>query len=249
MTKSTKGTQKQSASSAGDVETVLGHAQEVYGLIKQATANGKTGKKQDPVQLLGALVKTTKGVVDLAIDHRKKYVENRKEKAMLQNLKSDLSSERAIRAEESSLSPLTFQARFQLRGEPQSIVIDTAAPCTVIDTGLLQVVVPDARIEKLSEPVRFVVDGFLFKATAKALFVLEIAGETASVRLLPCTAYVADQLPSPSFRNLLFGSDMLALYGIDLLMSTMQMRINACEGELVPLAWGEQVNRVCSKTG
>lgn len=244
MTQFGKGTDKQETSSAGDLETVLAHAQEAYTLIKKAAANGNTGKKEDRAELIGALAKTTKGVVGFAMEQHKKHAAKKKEKAAMQRVDCNIPFERAVRAESCAPDVPTFQARFQLRGNLKTIVIDTAARFTMIDRRYLQIVAPDARIEPLDEPIISHADGCRITLTAKALFMLEIAGEAASIRL-PCSAYVADGLRT---QRLLVSGDMLALYGIDLLLSTMQMRLNGDDGELVPLGWGEQVTDLCSNT-
>ena len=243
MTQFGKSKDKQKASSAADLETILAHAQEAYSLIRKAAANGKTGKKRDHAELIGALAKTTKGVVGFAMEQHKKHTAKKRERAAMQSVDCDIPFERAVRAESCAPDVPAFQARFQLRGDLQTVVIDTGARLTMIDRKYLQGVAPDARIERLDEPVFSHADGSRIKLTAKALFMLEIAGETASIRV-PCTAFVADGLQT---QRLLVSGDMLALYGIDLLMSTMQLRINACDGELVPLGWGGRMPELYSK--
>lgn len=239
MTKSGKSKTQQTSSSAAELETVLAHAQEAYSLIRKAAANGKNGKKEDRAELIGALAKTTKGVVSFAMDQYQKYAAKKKEKgrekANTNSVDCEIPFWQAVEAESCAPDVPTFQARFQLRGDLQPVVIDTGARSTMIDKRYLQRVAPDARIEPLEESMFLHADGARVRLTAKALFMLEIAGEKASIRL-PCTAYVADGLQTP---RLLFSNDMLALYGVDLLLSTMQMRINACGGELVPLSLGE----------
>lgn len=231
MTKHGKGNDKLSVSGPANLKTVLHDAQETYGLIKQAAVKGKSGKKQDHTELLGALAKTTKGMVELAIDQRKRYVAKKQDKALLKGHDREVSAKGSGVPGGSACDALTFQARFELQGKPQSVAIDTGAPCTVIDQRFLKSVVQDARLEKLERPLELYVDGMTVSTTAKALFDLEVAGKTADIRLA-CTAFVVERLRTP---RLMLSTDMLELYGIDLLISRMYMRINACEGELVPL--------------
>jgi hypothetical protein len=234
MTKHGKGKDKLSEPDAANIGDVMRDAQETFGLIKQAAAKGKSGKKQDHAALLGALAKTTKGVVELAIDQRKKYVAKKQETADLRDLSRRSFDGRSAVSGGSVRDALTFRARYQNRKEPQIVSIDTGAPYTVIDQRSVEALAAGARVDKLDRPLELYVDGMTVKTTARVFFDLDIAGETADIRL-PCTAYIVDRFRAP---RLLLGTDMLTFYGIDLLISRMYMRVGACERELVPLSGG-----------
>jgi hypothetical protein len=223
MTKQDKLKEKEKA----DLGTVFRDAQDSYGLIKKAAAKGTTGKKQDRAELLGAIAKTTKGVVELAIDQRKKYVAKKQNKAV-----AERGDKHAIyEADQRASKVLTFQARLQSRGDKQGVVIDTGAPCTVIDKCLLEAVDSESCIYPLERPLELWVGGVSMKSTSFVMLTLFIAGETADIQL-PCVAYVVNRLHTPQMR---ISMDVLVDYQIDLLLSEKLMRINACEGEFVRL--------------
>jgi len=108
---------------AGEVEVLLGQAQEVYGLIKKAAASSKTGdRKRNNAELLVQLGKTAKGVVNFAVDQRRKHAA--KKDLARRDIACTIPYSRTVRTQSAVPDIPTFQARFQFRGPFESIVVD-----------------------------------------------------------------------------------------------------------------------------